>query len=129
MHQWLLIYDKSTFSQLLSERLNVPPGVQNLVTQSVWLTLLELTINYDDRRWQSMYILAFSGKCAAWELLEMKVLWWKNKEKNKANFKDSLKYLIQTLWFRNQKTQGNNTDKHICLVLSCFKSKSQSCLF
>lgn len=45
-----LIYDKSTFSQLLSKRLNVPPGVQNLVAESVWLALSELVINYDDHR-------------------------------------------------------------------------------
>lgn len=45
-----LIYDKSTFSQLLSKRLNVPPGVQNLVIEYVWLALPELVINYDDHR-------------------------------------------------------------------------------
>lgn len=45
-----LIYDRSTFSQLLSKRLNVPPGVQNLVIESVWLALPELVINYDDHR-------------------------------------------------------------------------------
>lgn len=60
----MLIYDKSAFSQLLSESVNVPPGVQNSLIQSVWLRLPALTINYDDYGWQSMYILAFSGKCA-----------------------------------------------------------------